>query len=151
MSSYPTTKAEAVNYVKKAIDDDTFFGIDEKHNSKTYDGSTSPNRYFSVFNAELSDSKKLKDWMDEGFFSVSAFVRPDGKKEFFFHPSNSVWSDGNYTGSAYNPGDKIPSVGLDYFDVVSAGIAGVHGFVIDESYFADKIATGNLIYEGELE
>ncbi|MBP5768771.1 MAG: hypothetical protein J6W51_06715 [Fibrobacter sp.] len=150
MSSYPNTKDEFKNYVKSALAANAFYGKDDKHNVNTYDGSTSACRYFSVFNEDLSDPQKLKTWIDEGQYSVSAFSAQNGKMEYIVHPSDTTWSDGSYVGSAYNPGDYMPLVGLEYFDVVSGTNIGPHGFPVDDSYFASRMANNELTFVKEL-
>jgi hypothetical protein len=142
---------EFKNYVKNALSANAFYGRENKHKSDTYDGSTSACSYFSVFNKDLSDPQKFETWVDEGQYSVSAFSTKDGKREYVVHPCDTEWSGDSYVGSAYNPGDYIPLVGMEYFDVVSGRNIGPHGFPVDDSYFNRRIGNNELTFIKELE
>lgn len=151
MSSYPDTMDEFKAYVKSALSANVFYGRGNKHKSDTYDGSTSACSYFSVFNNDLSDPQKFETWIDEGLYSVSAFSAQNGKREYIVHPIDTKWSGDSYVGSAYNRGDCIPLVGMEYFDVVSGENIGPHGFPVDDSYFTRRTADNELTFIKELE
>lgn len=157
MSSYPSTLSEFKDYVKDSIDNGYFYKPEgcnsvEKHKCGSYDGNTSASEMFSVFNEEYSDPKKMKDFIECGNYSVSAFENTSNSKmEYLVHKNGCSLPDDFVVGSAYNSGDYYPSSEKRYFDVVSGFNANVHGFPCEDSYVLDRIKQGKLRYMGELQ